>query len=676
MSNGKSNTLEGRFAEIRNRFASTKIGLTPQPITPPNNVEKGSEIVRALSKIGSNLGVRLDTWVNNITGFGTDRDKTTYGTILPNRILSDQEVSALYHGDDMAARMVDVVPQEMFREGFTIETGDSDIDTIVADKYESLDVRGKFADGVRWGRCYGGSALIIGADDRRPANLPLIPERADDIRYLYVIDRRYLWPASYYTEPGHPKLGEPQTYLVTTMGAANYSVNEVHESRLILFRGATTGIRERVDLSSWDMSVLQRAYDVLRQFNTGWKAVETMMTDGNQGIFKMSGLTQILASPGGGGELLQRRLQIMDLYRSVIRAIVVDADSKEEFTRQSVSFSEIPQTLEKFMLRLAATAEIPVTILMGQSPAGMNATGESDFRWFYDRIRAKQTTDITPRLRMLTSIWLKTKAGTKFLRAKEVKTINVKYPALWTETPLAQAQREAAIATRDSTYIQAQVLDPDEVAIQRFRPEGFQSEIVLTPEAMAARTASFERTIAAIAKDPGEGSQVESTLPLAPTDLAAVVTANEARASINLPNFQGGDGNLTIPEYKARHAQAIAAAAAADQGTTQSSGPIAPPKVASPNEPTNEPSDEEVANAMPFDLHTDAKPRTFILRRDEDESGVSGTGDVAEGVLFGDGRVALRWKTETASTTLFDDMKHVLRVHGHGGKTRVVWDDE
>jgi hypothetical protein len=65
--------------------------------------------------------------------------------------------------------------------------------------------------------------------------------------------------------------------------------------------------------------------------------------------------------------------------------------------------------------------------------------------------------------------------------------------------------------------------------------------------------------------------------------------------------------------------------------------------------------------------------RLFDLQRDEDETGVSGTGRVAEGVVFYDGKVALRWKTANASTTIFDDVADMLAVHGHAGKTRLVY---
>ena len=71
--------------------------------------------------------------------------------------------------------------------------------------------------------------------------------------------------------------------------------------------------------------------------------------------------------------------------------------------------------------------------------------------------------------------------------------------------------------------------------------------------------------------------------------------------------------------------------------------------------------------------------RRFELHRDADITGVSGTGVVAEGVEFSDGRVAMRWRpTEhgLCSTVFWDSMEGVTVVHGHDGATRVVWLDE
>lgn len=68
-------------------------------------------------------------------------------------------------------------------------------------------------------------------------------------------------------------------------------------------------------------------------------------------------------------------------------------------------------------------------------------------------------------------------------------------------------------------------------------------------------------------------------------------------------------------------------------------------------------------------------PRLFVLRRDRDVTGVSGPGDVADGVQWPDGTVALRWRGR-ASTSLWDSLELMLSVHGHDGATRAVWLDE
>jgi hypothetical protein len=70
------------------------------------------------------------------------------------------------------------------------------------------------------------------------------------------------------------------------------------------------------------------------------------------------------------------------------------------------------------------------------------------------------------------------------------------------------------------------------------------------------------------------------------------------------------------------------------------------------------------------------RPRLFHLVRDEDHTGVSGTGIVAEGAVFSTGRVALHWVSNgLSSTALHDSLENVTAIHGHGGKTRVVFLD-
>lgn len=68
-------------------------------------------------------------------------------------------------------------------------------------------------------------------------------------------------------------------------------------------------------------------------------------------------------------------------------------------------------------------------------------------------------------------------------------------------------------------------------------------------------------------------------------------------------------------------------------------------------------------------------PRRFVLHRTTDISGVSGTGLVASGVMWGDGTIALHWHTRIRSHVIFPAIEDMLELHGHAGATEIRWLD-
>lgn len=67
--------------------------------------------------------------------------------------------------------------------------------------------------------------------------------------------------------------------------------------------------------------------------------------------------------------------------------------------------------------------------------------------------------------------------------------------------------------------------------------------------------------------------------------------------------------------------------------------------------------------------------RRFVLEREVDVSGVSGTGTVAEGVQFTDGTCVIRWHGDRRSTVVWSDIEDVIFIHGHNGATTIKWVD-
>lgn len=68
--------------------------------------------------------------------------------------------------------------------------------------------------------------------------------------------------------------------------------------------------------------------------------------------------------------------------------------------------------------------------------------------------------------------------------------------------------------------------------------------------------------------------------------------------------------------------------------------------------------------------------KTFYLHRNEDESGISGTGRIAQGIVFDNGKVALTWLSDHPSVTIYDNIGEVKAIHGHEGKTEVVMEHD
>ena len=71
-----------------------------------------------------------------------------------------------------------------------------------------------------------------------------------------------------------------------------------------------------------------------------------------------------------------------------------------------------------------------------------------------------------------------------------------------------------------------------------------------------------------------------------------------------------------------------------------------------------------------------AASRRFVLNRLSDPTGISGTGVVADGVLFPNGKVAVSWRGRWTTVTVHESMDSVEAVHGHVGETQIFWLDD
>jgi phage-related protein (TIGR01555 family) len=425
----------------------------------------------------------LDNWNNLITGLGGGGDKTQYTEPLFKRILQDTELESIYLEDGLGARIVDLIPDDMFREGWSYEFPDHDDKTEIveiSDQYNEvmdvISVNAKLREAFYWARLYGGSAILIGALDGQTLNTPLKPTRIRSFEYLRVIDRSDIEYSSivFQLDPEQPRYGMPLFYPIRFTTASGVSeTKKVHYTRIIEIHGNIVPSGDNMQLTNeqryWGISVLQPVDNTLSILGSSIGSIGHLLDEFSVGKFKMAGLRDIISQPNGE-ELVKKRVMVNDLTRSVFHSIYLDAgtaeDPGDDYIRENIQFSGIPEMLYNLYMLISACTGYPITRLFGVSPAGLNATGESDMRNYYDAVRSDQKSEAEPvllRIIRIISEW------------KKIPEPYIKWNPLQSPSPKEQAEidkltadKEKVIADTYQTYINAGILEPHEARFLQF----------------------------------------------------------------------------------------------------------------------------------------------------------------------------------------------------------------
>lgn len=518
-----------------------------------------------------NIGraVRTDGWANLATGFGTSRDKTQAAYFAQPELLSPVDLANLYTYDDLAGTICDTYPREEMREGFGLSYNDSEDMTEVHEYLCRFQIPSVFTDARIWGNVFGGSVIWPVVEDGLDTAEPLNLEAIKTVTCLKVIDCRWLWPETYYTEGAH--IGEPEVYRIVAphAGGTAATIGLIHESRLIRFPGARTEHLAKIRLRMWDLSLLIKPYEALRQSGQTWQAIATLVADANQAVFSISELweamgadpTQEQDSETGlltpSGKLL-KRIAFMDRLRSAGRAIVLDKE-RETFERHNTTFTGLPELSDRAWKRLAAAADMPVTILMGEAPAGLSATGDNDIRYFFAKVSSNQKQLCEPRLRRLLDILMSAADAPKLepkrsdaieYEAKEEAEeteLKIVWLPLWAPSATELADIRLKRAQEAQVWITQQGMLPEE-GMMSLPKDWWNINRKLREDVLADAGKGEDK--------PDNGAK----LVLTPSDIAVVANVNQALASVGLPPLKGEEGLMSVAEYKAMKEAAGAAA--------------------------------------------------------------------------------------------------------------------
>lgn len=352
-------------------------------------------------KLGSDpliTGATFDGFLNLAYKLGVGADNvlssSTYGfnPITRNR----QLLEWIHRGSWIGGLVVDVIADDMTRAGVDVATEiDPQAETMITAKLRRMGVWEQINEVIKWSRLYGGAicvALIDGQDPRTPLNLDTIGP--GQFKGLLTLDRWMVEPSieDLVTEMG-PNLGLPRYYRIQPNAPALRG-QPVHYSR-VLFRleGVRVPYQQRLTENLWGISILERLYDRMLGFDSATTGASQLVHKAHLRTLKVKGLRDLVAAGGRPMQGFYAYVDNMRRFQGVEGMSVVDGDDEFD-TQQTSAFSGLSDALLQFGQQLSGATQIPLVRLFGQSPAGLNSTGESDLRTYYDHINQRQERDL------------------------------------------------------------------------------------------------------------------------------------------------------------------------------------------------------------------------------------------------------------------------------------------
>lgn len=448
-------------------------------------LQRGAAIIE-----GTQNQFRQDGYSNVLNKYGTMQDNSTAYKYSPEPIADDLELMQLYEGNGLFTKIIDRPAEEAVKHGFDIDYEDEDIAEYVDNRMDELDFEEKFSTAEKWARLYGGSIIVMLVDDGCGLEEPLDLKNARSIDELRVFERAVVQPD--YTSLYHfhfmdsikdgTKFGEPEYYQVFSV----YGYFRVHRSRCLVFRnGRLPEQTTNVNYRYWGIPEYVKIKRALRECITTHGNGPKLLERSVQAIYKMKNLANMLSTDEGENKVLQR-LQVIDMARGILNSIAIDSDG-EDYDFKTTAMAGVKEIIDSTCNMLSAVTNIPQTILFGRSPAGMNATGDSDLENYYNMVENIQKQNMKSNARTVINLILQ--QGKFEGKIPEVPKYKMKFAALWSLTEQEQAgvdqtkaQTEYTKAQTAQIYMDSSVLDPKEVRNSLASEGDFEIEEVISPD--------------------------------------------------------------------------------------------------------------------------------------------------------------------------------------------------
>lgn len=380
---------------------------------------------------------KIDAYGNTLTGLALSPDKSTRAIFTPDVLLDWQELEDRYEHDALSARVIDRLPDDGTREEFSITGEDTTFDfASIQSELEDLDARNQLGDAWRWARLFRGSLLVMNINDGGKKEEPLNLEAATALRSLHVIEARHVVPDVFGSGLGSRSFARPEFYEIVVPHATSNNHRRIHRSRVIRFDGVKVPPSRMIENGGWGPSVLDRVNTPLSQLGEVMGYARGIMHDISTELLKIEGFREASCGTAQDKAELEKAIESIRMLKDNFHMTVLD--TKDDLVERTRTVSGLHELLGDFVDAAVRATDMPRTVLLGEQPGGLNASGDSEIRTWYDFVASKQPQVLTPPLnRLLTVLFA--------IRANKGEAV----PTEWTVeyAPLWQASEQDLVAT-------------------------------------------------------------------------------------------------------------------------------------------------------------------------------------------------------------------------------------
>lgn len=335
-----------------------------------------------------------DGLANVITNLGTAADRSQYSRYGMGYI-DRYQVEASYRTSGLSRKIHDIPPYEMTREGRDWQADDADIEKLEALE-RKLGVWSKVRESLTSARLYGGALIVLGLPGNpvSPAPAP----RLNGLSYVTVVSRYQVSVGALETDLRSPYFGQP-TYYEMTSGASQV---RIHPSRVVAVIGqpvpvGSLGMSDNQGF--WGDPLLLSIEAACKNVDSSHQNIAALLSEAKVDTITMNRLSDNLGTQTGE-DRLANRIRVAQQFQSQFNTRLLDGgnggDDADKWETRQLSFAGLPEVVRAFQVYVAGVADIPYTRLFGESPGGLNASGDGQQTDFNRMIRSKQNTELRP----------------------------------------------------------------------------------------------------------------------------------------------------------------------------------------------------------------------------------------------------------------------------------------